>query len=198
LSDSRRVIFKIIEASETYESDILSYLRLSDSSVHRDPRNKAIPVLEILKLSEEREIAVTELWSPYWSRPSVNTWAEFADFMHQVLEVRNMRHLVPNSIAYGVVNTRASLISMTITLPISIFLTETFSLGLSLPSSPRQTRSRRVVLLSSILSSLSSIHCLILARSNALGTLRRMSHQKCPTLSGMILSKSTYGKWAHC
>lgn len=86
LSDSLRVTFKILNISDSYELDVLSYLRLSDSSVKGDPRNKAIPVLEILKLTEEREIAVIETWSPYWSSPPVTTWAEFADFMHQVLE----------------------------------------------------------------------------------------------------------------
>lgn len=91
LSDSLRVTFKILNISDSYEADILSYLRLSDSSVKGDPRNKAIPVLEILKLTEEREIAVIETWSPYWSLPPVSTWAEFADFMHQVLEVCNIR-----------------------------------------------------------------------------------------------------------
>jgi hypothetical protein len=91
LSDSLRVTFKILNISDSYEADILSYLRLSDSSVKGDPRNKAIPVLEILKLTEEREIAVMETWSPYWSLPPVSTWAEFADFMHQVLEVCNIR-----------------------------------------------------------------------------------------------------------
>jgi serine/threonine protein kinase len=89
-------MFKIIEAADSYEADILSYLRLSDPSVKQDPRNKAIPVLEVLKLSKEREIAVTELWSDYWARVPVDTWAGFADFIRQILEVRHMR-LVFNS-----------------------------------------------------------------------------------------------------
>ena len=97
LSDSLQVTFKIIDASASYEADILSHLRLSDSSINQDPRNKAIPVLEILKLSKEREITITETWSPFWSRPPVRTWAEFADFVYQVLEVRSM-YLMSNSV----------------------------------------------------------------------------------------------------
>jgi hypothetical protein len=190
-------MFKIVEAADSYEADILSYLRLSDSSVKRDSRNKAIPVLEVLKLSEEREIAVTELWSDYWARVPVDTWAGFADFMRQILEVRHMR-LVFNSTWCSSVITRVSHIYMSIASPIWIFLTATLSLDPFLSPSPHRTRSRRVVLRSLTLSSLKSIPCLILARSKLLGTSQRTSHQKCRPPSGMILSKSTYGKWAHC
>jgi hypothetical protein len=100
-------MFKIIDTSDSYEATILSYLQLSETSIHRDPRNKTIPMLELLKISEERVIAVTELWSPYWSRPPVVTWAEFADFVYQVLEVRPV-FLVPFRVAQGVSGSRLS------------------------------------------------------------------------------------------
>jgi hypothetical protein len=86
LLDSLEVVLKIVDTSETYEVDILSYLHKSPAA--QDPRNKIIPILEIIPLADEVVIVVMEAWSQRWSDPYIMTWEEFLDFGHQVLEVR--------------------------------------------------------------------------------------------------------------
>ncbi|KAJ7134582.1 kinase-like domain-containing protein [Mycena epipterygia] len=87
LSDSRRVVFKIVDSSQNYEADIYTYLRLDDPAISEDPRNKAIPVFEIMEITPTRSIVVTEAWGPHWNYPNpIDTWEEFAEFGRQVLE----------------------------------------------------------------------------------------------------------------
>jgi hypothetical protein len=53
LDDSLQVWLKIIDTSENDEAYILFFLRLPNSSINQDARNKAIPVLEIIPLTSD-------------------------------------------------------------------------------------------------------------------------------------------------
>ncbi|KAJ7750278.1 kinase-like domain-containing protein [Mycena metata] len=88
LSDSKDVVFKIIDTSKGDEVRILSHLKECDPMTSQGFHKKVVPILEIIELTATLSIAVTEEWGIfycYYDDPA-DTWEEFAEFGCQVLE----------------------------------------------------------------------------------------------------------------
>ncbi|KAJ7750349.1 kinase-like domain-containing protein [Mycena metata] len=86
ISNSQRVVFKIVDANKSPEAEIYSYL--CETPAKTDPRNRVIPVLEIIELSPTHSMIVTEEWCLSWNDYNniMETWDDFADFATQALE----------------------------------------------------------------------------------------------------------------
>ncbi|KAJ7150231.1 kinase-like domain-containing protein [Mycena filopes] len=88
LSDSSYVVLKIVDTARSQEARIFAHLKLGDPSIALDPKNKVIPVLEVIELSATRSIVVSERWGSRYNdfTDPTETWEGFAAFVQQALQ----------------------------------------------------------------------------------------------------------------